>query len=144
VIRTILVVVDDTKPSQQAASVAVELAAAVGAQLVAVSVIDDGERSSGGPASSTSTDAAHLEAVRAAQDRVRRLAAGTGLRGIDLRTIHSHAVDSLLKEARDAGADLVVVPRLEARDNGTAVMAPSAARMLEHGVIPVLVVPAAP
>jgi nucleotide-binding universal stress UspA family protein len=126
VIDTILVAVDDTPAAAAAAVVAVDLATAMGAHLIAISVLDGG----------------HADVVRAAQQHVAHLADRAGLR-VDLRTVHSAAPGALLDEARSTGADLVVVGRLDPKAGGPAALSPTAEHALDFGDLPVLVVPAA-
>jgi len=145
-IRTILVAVDDSTAAFRAAATAVDLAAALGARLVAVSVVDGADvRAPVGPAARvgpTADDAAAgLATASAVQRHVRRLAERAGVE-VDLRTVHGRVAEEVLDQARGVGADLVVVGRVDRPGVRIAHVGRTAEQVLEFSEVPVLVVPA--
>jgi nucleotide-binding universal stress UspA family protein len=143
--RTIMVAVDDSSAAFRAAAVAVDLAAALGARLVAVSVVD-GVRAeepvlSGRHPPIPDQVSSQLSAVRAVQRHVRGLAGRAGV-DLDVRTVHGHVADSLLDQARHLAADLVVVGRVDRPGVRLAHVGRTAEQVLEFCDVPVLVVPA--
>ncbi len=139
-IRTIVLGVDDSAAAFHAAAVAVELAAALGAALVAVSVVDGLTEDLAMPPVPDTAPSAEDRAVRAAQRHVRALAERAGL-AIDTRTLHGQVADRLLTVARECGADLVVVGRQDRPGVRLTHVGRTAEQVLEFSAVPVLVVP---
>jgi nucleotide-binding universal stress UspA family protein len=145
VIRTIMVAVNDSSAAFGAAAVAVDLATALGARLVAVSVVDGPQaedptlrrRQLNGP----DETGAQLAAVDAAQRHLRTLADRAGLE-LDLRTVRGRVADELLEQARHLVADLVVVGRTDRTGVRLGHVGRTAEEVLEFCEVPVLVVPA--
>lgn len=144
-IRTIMVAVDDSSAAFRAAEVAVDLALALGARLVAVSVVDGVAAEE--PvlsvvwSSSPNHDRAQLTAVSAVQRHVRGLAVRAGIR-VDVCTVHGRVADELLEQARHLRADLVVVGRADRPGVRLTHVGRTAEQVLEFCDVPVLVVPA--
>jgi nucleotide-binding universal stress UspA family protein len=139
-IKEILVAVDDSSAAFRAAAVAVDLAAALRAHLVAVSVVDgaaaEEPRLTGGVGIID-----ELEAVRGVQSHVRALAARAGV-PLEIRTVRGRVADQLLEAARHVGADLVVVGRVDRPGLRLTHVGRTAEQVLEFCEVPVLVVPA--
>ncbi len=139
-IKEILVAVDDSSAAFRAAGVAVELAAALRARLIAVSVVDGVAaeepwlRPAAGPVD-------ELTAVRGAQSHVRGLADRADV-PLEVRTVRGQVADQLLEAARDVGADLVVVGRVDRPGVRLTHVGRTAEQVLEFCEVPVLVVPA--
>lgn len=124
-IRTIVVAVDDSSAAFRAAATAVDLAAALGARLVAVSVVDGADAASAG----------------AVHRHVHKLAERAGIE-VDLRTVHGRVAEEVLDQARSVDADLVVVGRVDRPGLRIAHVGRTAEQVLEFCEVPVLVVPA--
>jgi len=120
---TILLVVNESSVAVRAATIAADLAAGMGARLVAVSVVD-GVRS---PA----------DAVRALQRRAQSLGRELGVH-VDVVTLHGDGDDELVQHAAAVGADLVVIGGTAERPGS---FGRTAERILAAGRAPVLVVP---
>jgi nucleotide-binding universal stress UspA family protein len=142
VIDTILLGLDDSPGAFRAAAVAVELAAALSARLVGVSVLDGALTREPPPAWSASPPdgAAEFRAVHAAQRHLREVAARHGL-DVDLRTAHGHVADRLLELVRRERADLLVVGRADQPGLRIPRLGRTAEQVLEFSDVPVLVVP---
>lgn len=121
--QTILVEINGSGVAARAASIAADLAAALGARLIAVSVFD------GVPA--------NADAVHAVQRRVQSLGRGLGI-DVDVRTVHGDASDELLQQVRAVAPDLVVVAGNAERPGAIGV---TAEQVLATCHVPVLVVP---
>jgi nucleotide-binding universal stress UspA family protein len=122
--ETILVVVDESGVAERAVSMAADLAAGLGARLVAVSVVDG--------------LTASVNVVRAVQRRVQSLGRELGI-DVDVVTLHGHPVDEVVvQKARAVGADLVVVAGSGDQPDGVG---ETAGRLLHTWRLPVLVVP---
>ncbi len=138
----ILVAVDDSPAALAAAHLAVDLAASSGAHLRFVHVLEDGELvrklatlGHGGELADIRRRAAEslLRHVTAEAHRAGGQADGTCLTGA--------AAALLVGEARDWGADLVVVGRSDVRVAGSAYVGAVTRGVLEFSEVPVLVVP---
>jgi nucleotide-binding universal stress UspA family protein len=133
VIRTILLAVDDSRAAFRAADLAVDLAAALRARVVAVSVLDGAL-----PDAPRPPDASH--AVVGVQNHVRRLARQAGIE-LEVRTVQGHVADQLLQQVRTVRADLVVIGRVDRPGVRLAPVRRTAEQVLEFSEVPVLVVP---
>jgi nucleotide-binding universal stress UspA family protein len=146
VIGTIMVAVDDSSAAFRAAAVAVDLARALGARVVAVSVVDGVLVEAPVPATQRLAEDvagdAQLVAAAAAQRHVGVLAARSGV-VLEGRTVRGRVAEELLAQARDVGADLVVVGRVDRPGVRLAHVGRTAEQVLEFCDVPVLVVPAA-
>jgi nucleotide-binding universal stress UspA family protein len=100
-----------------------DLAAALGARLVAVSLVD------GIPA--------HADAGRAVQRRLQSLGRELGI-NVEVRTLHGHSNDELVQQARGVAADLVVFAGTLERPSHVG---ETVEQVLSLAHIPVLVVP---
>jgi len=144
-IGTIMVAVDDSSAAFQAAEVAVDLAAALGARLVAVSVVDGAGAEEpvlvGRTLGSVARPGDQLAAMGAVQRHVRTLAGRAGV-DLEVRTVHGHVADALLDQARELGADLVVVGRVDRPGVRLTHVGRTAEQVLEFCAVPVMVVPA--
>lgn len=134
--KQVLVVVDDSAAAVRAAQVAIDLAAAVGAGLTLVSVIEDHLLDA--RLTAASIPEAAQRRMQGATTMLSRMTARAALRGL-----HTHqelldgpGAERVLAAAADCAADLIVVAR-EA-DGGTV----NVAHLLEFADRPVLVVPA--
>jgi nucleotide-binding universal stress UspA family protein len=135
-LRRILLCVDGSRASFQAARESLELAAQTGAGLVALSVIDSGQAVAG------LADGARRESdARAALERVARMGREQGV-AIELQTRTGTAFEQILEVARQEGADLVVMGRTGRRGVGSGMMGSSALRVAEFADRPLLLVPA--
>jgi nucleotide-binding universal stress UspA family protein len=112
---TIMVVVG--RSDEHAATIATDLAAALGARLVAVSVAD-GAR-------------ADVEAVRVVHRHVQAIGRQVGIR-VDVRTLHGPDRGEVLRQAARERADVVVVGQH-----------PEVEELVRSSPVPVLVVPRA-
>ncbi len=139
-IEKILVAVDDSSAAFKAAAVAVDLAASLKSRLVAVSVVD-GPHLEDPHLAAPGITVDQFEAVRAVQSHVRSLASRAGV-GVEVRTLHGRVADELLKAARQLGADLVVVGRVDRPGLRVTHVGRTAEQVLEFCDVPVLVVPA--
>jgi nucleotide-binding universal stress UspA family protein len=122
--QTVLVEVNGSDAAADAVRVAADLAAAFGARLVAVSLMDG--------------DPAHADAVRALQVTLSALGRELGL-DVDVRSLHRFSGDELARQAREVRADVVVVgaPGVPGTPLGETTQ-----HILDARVAPVLVVPA--
>jgi nucleotide-binding universal stress UspA family protein len=144
-IERILLAVDDSTASMTAARAAVELAAPLGAQILAVSVLADhvvGE---------------HLTAVltRPATVKQRRAQAGqTVLRhvvrlgaqcGVPVETVllDGEPATGILEQAASLAADLIVLGHTNRHGAGRPYVGAPTQHVLEFAAVPVLVVPTA-
>jgi nucleotide-binding universal stress UspA family protein len=129
------VVVDDSGAAGRAGTVAVDLAAAVGGRLVAVSVVDGGALAEG-----TQADGgASTDGLRAAQAQLRDLARQVDV-DVEARTVHGQDADELLHQARAVGADLIVVGCAHL-DGGVHTADHLPERLMAFCAVPVLAVP---
>lgn len=144
-IRTIMVAVDDSSAAFRAAGVAVDLAAALGARLVAVSVVDGAQAEEpalrGRSWGSGDRPGDQLAAMAGVQRHVRALARRAAVE-LEVRTVRGHVADELLEQARLLEADLVVVGRVDRPGVRLTHVGRTAEQVLEFSTVPVMVVPA--
>jgi len=137
-----LVVVDDSAAALRAAQVATELAAAVGARLTLVTVLEDHVLEATLRAADI-PEAAERRA-RGAVAMLSRVAGQAANRDVQTETeiLSGHGTEQVLAVARRCGADLIVVAREPSRQTAgrTAV---NVELLLEFTELPVLVVPPA-
>ncbi|TCC21608.1 universal stress protein [Kribbella sindirgiensis] len=133
--KQFLVVVDDSAAALRAAQLAIDLAAATGAGLTLVTVVEDHVLDARLNAASVPDAAARR--AQGAVSVLTRMTARASLRG--LRThqeiLSGHGAEQVLAMAARCGADLIVA----GRDPGAPV---NLANLLEFADVPVLVVPA--
>lgn len=137
----LLVAVEDSPAAFAAARAAVDLAAAMGAKVVAVNV-DADHRTERLAASGAVVDAARrrAEAGLAALAHVERLArqAGVGITVVQLTGTVAH---SIVTEAHRCGAAMVVLARSNHRGIGMPYVGAEAQQVLEFADLPVLIIP---
>lgn len=141
-IERILVAVDDTPDSLAAARVAIELAAALHAQLRAVHVaVDHGlPRAVQAVSDRPDVDARLVQAGAAVLARVTALAAASGLElGVEVLT--GEVAPAILADARSWPADLVVLGKSVRSASGEPYIGERSRHVLEFAGQPVLIVP---
>lgn len=143
-IERILVAVDDTRDSLAAARVAVELAAALRAELRAVHVtVDHGlPRVVQAASDRADVDARLAEAGAAVLARVTALAAAQGL-AVRAEVLTGEVAPAILGYARTWPADLVVLGKSARSASGEPYIGTRSRHVLEFAEQPVLVVPPA-
>jgi len=141
-IERILVAVDDTRDSLAAARVAVELAAALHAELRAVHVaVDHGlPRVVQAASDRADVDARLAEAGAAVLARVTSLAAAQGLT-VRAEVLTGEIAPAILGYARTWPADLVVLGKSARSASGEPYIGTRSRHVLEFAEQPVLVVP---
>ena len=141
-IERILVAVDDTRDSLAAARVAIELAAALHAELRAVHVgVDHGlpravQAASGRPGA----DARLVEAGAAMLARVTALAAARDV-AVGVEVLTGEIAPAILDFARRWPADLVVLGKSSRSASGEPYIGARSRHVLEFAEQPVLIVP---
>ena len=141
-IERILVAVDDTRDSLAAARVAIELAAALHAELRAVHVgVDHGlpkvvQAASGRPG----VDARLVEAGTAVLARVTALAAARDV-AVGVEVLTGEIAPAILDFARRWPADLVVLGKSSRSASGEPYIGARSRHVLEFAEQPVLIVP---
>ena len=138
-----LVVVDDSAAALRAARLATELAAAIGASLTLVTVLEDHVLDATLRAADI-PEAAERRA-RGAVAMLSRVAAQAALRAVrtDTEILSGHGAEQVLAVAGRCGADLIVVAR-EPRQQAAGRTAVNVELLLEFAELPVLVVPPTP
>lgn len=138
----VLVAVDDTRVAMRAARLAVDLVRRTGAELRAVTVLRDGVLTAALARSSTApaVEERQLAAVASVLAHVRRVAAEAGVRAQTAQRLGEPGPE-ILAEARDWGADLIVVGRAMRRGPVESYADAVSAHVLELSDVPVLVVP---
>lgn len=142
-VQRVLVGVADSPSGMAAARTAVSLASALGAPVRAVHVLADGELAAVVAGAGNRTDVARRRDTAALA--VLRHVAELGERaGVAVTTVEllGDVSRCLLAEAREWGADLVVVGRTTRRGAGQPFAGPELQEVLEFSELPVLVVPA--
>lgn len=137
----VVVAVEDSSAAFAAARAAVDLAAALGAKVVAVNV-DADHRTERLAASGAVADAARrrAEAGLAALAHVERLARQAGV-GVTVVQLPGTVAHTILTEARRCDAALVVLARSNRRGVGMPYVGAEAQQILEFADRPVLVIP---
>jgi nucleotide-binding universal stress UspA family protein len=138
-----LVVVDDSAAALRAAEVATGLAAAIGARLTLVTVLEDHVLDATLRAADV-PEAAERRA-KGAVAMLTRVAARAAHRDVRTETeiLSGHGAEQVLAVARRCGADLIVVAR-EPHQQAAGRTAVNVELLLEFTELPVLVVPPAP
>ncbi len=143
-IDVVLVAVNDSTPAFAAAAVAVDLAAALGARVHAVTVLEPW------PESRTHDGAGLIDVRRrreqaadAALRHVESLGAGVGVTVSGVRREDGVAA-AILDEAVAIGADLIVLARVSRRGHALPDLGSVTLRVLEFATVPVVVVPTRP
>ncbi|WP_329478700.1 universal stress protein [Kribbella sp. NBC_01484] len=139
-----LVVVDDSAAALHAARVAVDLAAAAGARLTLVTVVEDHVLDARLSAAAI-PDAASRRA-RGAVAMVSRVATMADRQGVAAETevLSGHGAEQVLAAVGRCGADLIVVAREPRLPAGSRMAPVNVEHLLEFADVPVLVVPPAP
>lgn len=139
-ISRILVAVDDSSAAFHAADVAIELAAAVGGTLVAVTVLQDHALNERISAASIPVGARRELAANATLRHVQQRAGTAGVPADAVQVSGAPAAE-VLAEARRSKADVIVIARASQRGVGVPYVGVEAQRILEFSDVPVLVVP---
>lgn len=142
-IARVLVAVEDSATGLQAAAVAVELAARLGASLLAVHVLGDGHVETAlraGRAHGTPVVEDRGAAAAALLHHVVVLARRAGV-PVETRRLEGHAASRILEAAREWSAELVVIGRSERSSSGPHYVGAQTRHVLEFSGVPVLVVP---
>jgi nucleotide-binding universal stress UspA family protein len=137
-------VVDDSAAALHAARVAIDLAAAAGARLTLVTVVED-------HVLDARLDAAAIPDVagrraRGAVAMVSRVATMADRQGVTAETevLSGHGAEQVLAAVGRCGADLIVVAREPRLPAGSRTPSVNVEHLLEFADVPVLVVPSAP
>jgi len=141
----LLVAVEDSATGLRTASVAVDLAADLGAALLAVHVLGDGdvvEALRSGRRDRTGVLADRGVAAAGLLRHVAGLARGGGV-PVETRQVEGHPAACILGAARTWGADIVVIGRSERSSGGPSYVGAQTRHVLEFADVPVLVVPQA-
>jgi nucleotide-binding universal stress UspA family protein len=139
-----LVVVDDSAAALHAARVAIDLAAAAGAQLTLVTVVEDHVLDA------RLRDAAIPDVVgrraRGAVAMVTRVAGRANRHGVPAETevLSGHGAEQVLAAVDRCGADLIVVAWEPRPPAGSRTPPVNVEHLLEFADVPVLLVPSAP
>lgn len=141
--KHLLIATDGSDLSMKAAAQGIELAKALGAKLTAVMVTAPWRSIAVGEvAASVPEDAyerqAHLGAVEMA-DKVKVLAAASGLACDTAHASHVHAWEAILETAKKKGCDLVVMGSHGRRGIAGFLLGSETVKVLTHSKIPVLV-----
>ncbi len=136
---TVLVAVSDSPAAFEAAEVAVELAARIGATLHALSVLGTGALNG------RLEGADHLNVVReqaatAALRHVAALCATAGVACTEIRR-HGQVAAQILEYAHDVGATVIVMACVDRPSHTLPYVGSQTLRVLEFATVPVLVVP---
>lgn len=146
-IQRILVAIDDSSDALAAAHLAIEIAAGASATLRVLHLLTDhglsdllGEPEAGAAAGGPVTER-RTAGARSLLRHVQRLAKRAGVTA-EMRLVEGDAGSGILAEARDWGADLVVVGRSSQAGPGAPYIGQQVRQVLEFAQQPVLVVPA--
>jgi nucleotide-binding universal stress UspA family protein len=139
-----LVVVDDSAAALHAARVAIDLAAAAGARLTLVTVVEDHVLDARLRAAAISD--VTVRRARGAVAMVTRVAAMASQQGVPAETevLSGHGAEQVLAAVDRCGADLIVVAREPRLPAGSRTPPVNVEHLLEFSDIPVLLVPSAP
>jgi nucleotide-binding universal stress UspA family protein len=139
-----LVVVDDSAAALHAARVAIDLAAAAGARLTLVTVVEDHLLDAQLSAAAI-PDVAGRRA-RGAVTMVSRVATMADRKGVQAETevLSGHGAEQVLAAVGRYRADLIVVAREPQLPAGSRTPSVNVEHLLEFADVPVLVVPPAP
>jgi len=142
-IARVLVAVEDSATGLQTAVVAIDLAAVLGASLLAVHVLGDGHVEAALRAGRS--DRMHVvedrgTAAAALLHHVAVLAQRAGV-VVETRRLEGHAASCILEAAREWSAELVVIGRSERSSSGPHYVGAQTRHVLEFSDVPVLVVP---
>ncbi|HSW17115.1 MAG TPA: universal stress protein [Ramlibacter sp.] len=141
----ILVATDNSKLSRKAEKTAIELAAATGANLVAMHVIPDYPMSYfEGGITVSAAEVAKLEASwadkgRAIVDAVVASAAQSGVKARGVIAHSDHVADTLVAGARKHKCDLIVMASHGRRGIRRVLLGSETQHVLTHSTVPVLV-----
>ena len=145
--QRLLVPTDGTEQSQRAAQVAVELAARIGAAIVAINVVARYPVAyfEGGVMSMSAQDAGRAQAEwvergQAVADQVRRVAEQAGVAATAVTAVSELVAEAILAAARKHGCDLVVMASHGRKGIHRLLLGSETQHVLTHGNIPVLVV----
>jgi nucleotide-binding universal stress UspA family protein len=137
--KRILVAVDDSAPGLAAARIAIELAAALGAALRAITVDSDGS------IATRLHDATAAGRQHAAAEAVLRHVAGLADRaGVSHEQMarEGDIAKTIVAEARAYGADVIVLGRSDVNRPGEPYLGSNTRQVLEFADRPVLIAPA--
>ena len=139
----VLVAVEDSATGLRTASVAVELAAALGASVLAVHVLGDGAVEAALRAGRHDGAGVLADRVAAAAALLRHVGALAGRAGVPLETrqLEGHPAAAILAAARTWHAEMVVIGRSERGAGGAQYVGAQTRHVLEFADVPVLVVP---
>ncbi|WP_084125569.1 universal stress protein [Demequina sp. NBRC 110054] len=135
----VLVAVNDSPASFEAAEVAIAIARALGVTLRAVAVVEHDGLVAGSP-EAVAFESAREQACTAALGHVERLASRAGLVA-GLVTRRGRVAAEVLAEADSCGADLIVLGRMERPGHVVSGIGSHTMHVLEFARAPVLVVP---
>lgn len=138
--RRILVAVDDSPAAFHAADTAIDLAASLGASLVAVTVLQDHALDERISAASIPVGGRRSVAANATLRHVQRRGEAAGV-PVDTVQVSGAPAAEVLAEARQSGAEMVVIARASHCGVGIPYVGFEALRILEFSDVPVLVVP---
>ncbi|MUV90658.1 universal stress protein [Halapricum sp. CBA1109] len=142
-IETILVPVDGTPAASRAVEYAVAVAAAYGAEIHVLHLVEEDPREDPDlvPSEIATEQAEFLAAatggLQAVEDGTVYVTASTAA-GFSQRSLARSPVSVVLDAATDISADLIVVPRESVREDPTALLAKAAEHVLSHASQPVL------
>jgi len=137
--ETILVAVSDSPAAFAAAAAAIDQARRLGARLHVLTVIPDGDL---GRRMGDLEDAAARR--EAGADAVLRHVAGlASAAGVCVTTVrrHGRVAAEILAEAREVGASMIVMARVDRPGHAIPSLGSHTLRVLEFAAVPVLVVP---
>ena len=139
----VLVAVEDSATGLQTASVAVALAADLGASLLAVHVLGDGDVVAALGVGRRDRTGVVAERAAAAAGLLRHVArlAGSAEVPVETRQVEGHPAACILGAARSWGAEIVVIGRSERSRGGPSYVGAQTRHVLEFADVPVLVVP---
>lgn len=136
----IVVAVDDSPAALRAVDAAISLAAATGAALTAVTVLQDHALDERISAASAPVGGRRILAANAVLRHVQQLADAAGVL-VDTVQVSGAPAAEVLAETRRSNADLIVVARASHRAVGIPHVGSEALRIMEFADVPVLVVP---
>jgi nucleotide-binding universal stress UspA family protein len=146
VTERVLLAVEDSATGLEAAAVAVDLAAALGARLLAVHVVPDGEVVAALSVGRRNGARVRERRSAAAMALLRHVAARASLAGVPVETLllDGDPAPQILAAARRWDADLLVIGRSEPGTSGPHYVGAQTRHVLEFADHPVLVVPCPP
>jgi nucleotide-binding universal stress UspA family protein len=142
-IARVLVAVEDSATGLQAAAVAVDMAAGLGASLLAVHVLGDGHVEAALRAGRTHGTPVVEDRGAAAAPLLHHMVVLARRAGVPVETrqLEGQAASRILEEAREWSAELVVIGRSERSSSGPHYVGAQTLHVLEFSGVPVLVVP---